>query len=442
MWKLCRLRMLIALLLIGWVAGITYLMTTGFQDREITDNKLEISGFGGKVAQFEKLRQKLISTKKPLSHLKEIVVEPPTSQKLLVNTIIHPKPQPVVSWREFDKNKYLEKGLWREGEDKYAANKFNQAASDAEKVDREIQDSREHHCKTLAYNKSLMEPTTVIVTYHNEARSTLLRTVFSALLRSPSDLLKEIILVDDFSNDGLIRSRVKGASLATAPILTFLDSHVECNVGWLEPLLTRIHEVLIGISCLNGNFLLEDLRKTDMLILLIPSDNGSLCSISERLALRQKLQCKSFEWYLKEIYPELKVPEKDRGQLLHVRNGILCLDSLGRKAGEPPGVYQCHGTGGNQEWAYEQEAGYLRSTISKLCIAMEEERERATVLLKGCNELKSRFRLDMTSGWLTQDGRCLTIVARNEEWYLSSLPCDASNGYQRWIFEKAAGFGV
>jgi len=81
------------------------------------------------------------------------------------------------------------------------------------------------------------------------------------LERSPDHLLKEIIVVDDFSDNrldtdvyvlpkvkvirnnvrkGLIHSRVLGADTATAPIVIFLDAHCEANYGWLEPLLDRV----------------------------------------------------------------------------------------------------------------------------------------------------------------------------------------------------------
>lgn len=155
-------------------------------------------------------------------------------------------------------------------------NAFNQYISDIISVNRTLPDVRDPSCKNLKYtNIRRLPQTSVIICFHNEAWSVLLRTVHSILNRSPRRLVKEIILVDDFSNkphlgqqledyikplrivkvvrakkrEGLIRARLLGAQASTAPVLTFLDSHCECAEGWLEPLLSRIHQDSTAVVC-------------------------------------------------------------------------------------------------------------------------------------------------------------------------------------------------
>ncbi|KAJ8355815.1 hypothetical protein SKAU_G00186090, partial [Synaphobranchus kaupii] len=162
---------------------------------------------------------------------------------------------------QFEEKHYLSVRRWKPGQDPYRLYAFNQRECERIPSNRALRDTRHYRCTTLHYGPEL-PPTSIIVTFHNEARSTLLRTVRSVLNRTPVHLIHEIILVDDFSEDpndcllltklpkvkclrnerreGLIRSRVRGADAARAGVLTFLDSHCEVNKDWLPPLLHRI----------------------------------------------------------------------------------------------------------------------------------------------------------------------------------------------------------
>lgn len=92
------------------------------------------------------------------------------------------------------------KKLFDEG---WKNHQFNQYLSDLISVRRKLLDKRTDHCLAAVpkYSKKLPK-TSVIMTFHNEAWSTLLRSVHSVLDRSPEDLIEEIILVDDSSDMG------------------------------------------------------------------------------------------------------------------------------------------------------------------------------------------------------------------------------------------------
>ena len=157
----------------------------------------------------------------------------------------------------------------------FRTNGFNALASDKMSLYRSLKDIRHADCRNQKYLRHL--PTvSVIVPFHQEHWSTLLRTVVSTLNRAPRHLIKEVILVDDFSTkpflkapldeyvrrhfdnvyvlraqkrEGLIRTRLLGARNATGDVLIFLDSHSEANINWLPPLLDPIQRDYRTVVC-------------------------------------------------------------------------------------------------------------------------------------------------------------------------------------------------
>ena len=165
----------------------------------------------------------------------------------------------------------ISKRLWH-------LNKFNVIASDKISVERNLTDVRRDSCQQKSFDltSKSFPRSSVIIIFHNEAWSTLLRTVHSVIKRSPKILVNDIILVDDASNRtylgrqleeyvsklpvpvqvvrsqeriGLIKARLLGAGKSSSEVLVFLDSHCEVTQGWLEPLLERIKEKKSAVVC-------------------------------------------------------------------------------------------------------------------------------------------------------------------------------------------------
>ncbi|KAF7627207.1 Glyco_trans_2-like domain-containing protein [Meloidogyne graminicola] len=152
---------------------------------------------------------------------------------------------------------------------------MNVMASDLISFDRSIPDARTSLCLSQIYDKDLPRASVIIV-FTDEYFSVLLRTVHSVINRTPEHLLREVVLIDDFSQLenlglpliehlrqfgskvrllrahnrlGLIRAKLAGAKYARGDVIVFLDSHCEANEGWIEPLLQRIKNERTTVVC-------------------------------------------------------------------------------------------------------------------------------------------------------------------------------------------------
>ncbi|CAL1274073.1 unnamed protein product [Larinioides sclopetarius] len=240
--------------------------------------------------------------------------------------------------------------------------------------------------------------------------------------------------------EGLIRAHLMGAEAAKAPILTYLDSHC-----WLEPLLQRIAnnwtmvvcpvidviddetfeyhfresgEVKVGGFDWNLQFswhvmpeierksptiagglfsidkkFFERLGTYDSGFDILGGENlelsfkGEFGDVTSRLELRKKLQCKSLDWYLKTVYPELYIPGEALGLGEYwmfsnegeIKRDEACLDYSGGDVI----LYPCHGAGGNQMWIYDPNLHTIQQTSSRKC--MELAPDKQSVLMALCS---------------------------------------------------------
>ncbi|XP_045784834.1 polypeptide N-acetylgalactosaminyltransferase 35A isoform X1 [Maniola jurtina] len=201
----------------------------------------------------------------------------------------------------------------------YTMHAFNTLISQRIGNFRGLPDTRNKLCRSQKFPPKLPKAS-IIICFYNEHFETLMRSIHSILDRTDQQHLKEIILVDDYSDiddlhqqiqnainelnnsvkkqeemletnnidgdniiadyinddnnneldslkettdsskgtlnirllktkkrEGLIRARLFGAENSVGEVLVFLDSHIEVNVDWLPPLLTRLAEDVDGV---------------------------------------------------------------------------------------------------------------------------------------------------------------------------------------------------
>ena len=85
-------------------------------------------------------------------------------------------------------------------------------------LDRSLKDYRREECKKIKYDLlnmpkvgghsclAIIFQTSVVIIFTDEAWSPLMRTVHSVVNRSPPELLKEVILLDDNSQRGVFKT--------------------------------------------------------------------------------------------------------------------------------------------------------------------------------------------------------------------------------------------
>lgn len=158
-------------------------------------------------------------------------------------------------------------------------------------------------------------------------------------------------------------------------------------------------------------------------------------NVGDRVALRKKLQCKSFEWYLTNVWPQHFFPTRDRwfGRLRNEKGGCIGVLSGTPGLGGPASKVRCGSDLDLDSLLVFTPQGKIMADEG-LCL----EQGNGRAVWKSCSDSRKQVWKQDGARLKTVDGLCLTFIfsrSADDDTPLTSKRCMKTDE-QIWHFER------